>query len=228
VRVSAAGPGGQARPAIDQCVYQVPEGNRADALRALLDQRRDAPGVTLVFGRTKHGVKRLAKRFEAMGYPVAALQGNLSQNARDRVMADFRAGRVRILMATNVAARGLDVLDVEQVINFELPESAELFTHRIGRTGRMEREGEAITLLTPSDLPAWRKMQRELRMELPIRPWPHAEMPLPPPTLALTPEAPLHEPVSAPRRELPAPRNQQPRGGIRRGRSVPGARPDQS
>ncbi len=226
VRVSAVGPGGQARPAIEQCVYEVPEGNRVDALRALLDQRRDAPGATLVFGRTKHGVKRLAKRFEAMGYPVAALQGNLSQNARDRVMDDFRAGRVRILMATNVAARGLDVLDVEQVINFELPESAELFTHRIGRTGRMEREGEAITLLTPSDLPAWRKMQRDLRLDLRIRPWPHAEMPLPAP--APTPAAALHEPESAPRRVMPAARSQQSRGGIRRDRSALDVRPGRS
>ncbi|HEV7126152.1 MAG TPA: DEAD/DEAH box helicase, partial [Ktedonobacterales bacterium] len=136
VRVSTAGPGGNATPAIDQIVYLVPEESRMDALRALLDRRQDAGGTTLVFGRTKHGVKRVAKRFEALGYPVAALQGNMSQNARDRVMADFRSGNTRILLATNVAARGLDVLDIEQVINFELPESADLFTHRIGRTGR--------------------------------------------------------------------------------------------
>jgi ATP-dependent RNA helicase DeaD len=192
VRIAALGPGGQATPAIRHIVYQVPEGNRLDALRALLDQRQDAAGVTLVFARTKHGVKRLAKRFEALGYGVAALQGNLSQNARDRVMEDFRAGRVRILIATNIAARGLDVLDIGQVINYELPESAELFTHRVGRTGRMEREGEAITLLTPDDLPAWRKMLRELGANLPLRPWPHDKMPLPAPSLAL--DAPAHQP----------------------------------
>jgi ATP-dependent RNA helicase DeaD len=192
VRVSTAGPGGRSVPAIAHVVYQVPEGNRMDALRALLDQRAGAPGVTLVFARTKHGVKRLAKKFEAMGYPVAALQGNLSQNARDRVMEQFRAGQVRILLATNIAARGLDILDIGQVINYELPESAELFTHRVGRTGRMEREGEAITLLTPEDLPAWRKMQRDLKAELPLRPWPQDRMPLPAPNPAA--DAPSQEP----------------------------------
>jgi ATP-dependent RNA helicase DeaD len=196
VRISTAGPDGQPAPAIVQTVYQVPEERRLDALRALLDQRRDAVGVTLVFGRTKHGVKRLAKRFETLGYPVAALQGNLSQNARNRVMEDFRSGRVRILLATNVAARGLDVLEIEQVINYELPESAELFTHRVGRTGRMEREGEAITLLTPADLPAWRKMLRELRVDIPVRPWPHERMPLDAPSD--TPEWTVRDAARAP------------------------------
>jgi superfamily II DNA/RNA helicase len=84
-----------------------------------------------------------------------------------------------VLLATNVAARGLDVLSIEQVINYELPESADLFTHRVGRTGRMEREGEAITLLTPEDMPAWQKIQRDLRVKLRIRPWPQDDMPLP-------------------------------------------------
>jgi ATP-dependent RNA helicase DeaD len=191
VRVSTTGPGGNAAPAIQHVIYQVPEGNRLDALKALLDERRDASGVTLVFARTKHGVKRLAKKFETMGYPVAALQGNLSQNARDRVMEQFRAGQVRILLATNIAARGLDILDIGQVINYELPESAELFTHRVGRTGRMEREGEAITLLTPEDMPAWRKMQRDLKGNLPLRPWPQDSMPLPAPNPAA--EAPIRE-----------------------------------
>ncbi len=96
----------------------------------------------------------------------------MSQNARDRVVADFRAGRVPVLLATNVAARGLDVVSIEQVINYELPESAELFTHRIGRTGRMDREGEAITLITPEDMPAWQKIRRDLGGKLQPRPWP--------------------------------------------------------
>jgi ATP-dependent RNA helicase DeaD len=162
-----------------QQIYAVPQGQRLDALKALLDRRRDAPGATLVFGRTKHGVKKLARLLAAQGYPVAALQGNMSQNARDRVVADFRAGHVPVLLATNVAARGLDVLSIAQVINYELPESAELFTHRIGRTGRMDREGEAITLIAPEDALAWRNMQRELRSKPQLQPWPHDEMPLP-------------------------------------------------
>ncbi|MGH2484648.1 MAG: DEAD/DEAH box helicase [Ktedonobacterales bacterium] len=179
VRVDAGSPETRPAPAIEQTVYLVPDGRRLDALAALLETRRDASGSTLVFGRTKHGIKRLAKQLEGRGFAVAALQGNMSQNARERVVAEFRAGQVPVLLATNVAARGLDVLSIEQVINFELPESAELFTHRVGRTGRMEREGQAITLLAQEDLPTWQKMQRELGVRMPPRPWPHATMPLP-------------------------------------------------
>jgi superfamily II DNA/RNA helicase len=170
---------GRLAPAITQIVYLVPQGRRLDALMALLDRRREAAGTTLVFGRTKHGVKKLAKQLTAQGYAIAALQGNMSQNARDRVLADFRAGTVPVLLATNVAARGIDVDSIELVINYELPESSELFTHRVGRTGRMEREGEAITLLTPDDMDAWKKIQRGLSITLQPRPWPQAQMPLP-------------------------------------------------
>ena len=104
-----------------------------DALRSLLDRRDGAP--VLVFGKTKHGVKRLAGQLGTYGYPVGALQGNLSQAARERVMKDFRSGAAPILVATNVAARGLDVEGIGQVINFDLPDSEQLFTHRVGRTG---------------------------------------------------------------------------------------------
>jgi superfamily II DNA/RNA helicase len=193
VRVDAGTPETRPAPAIAQIVYLVPAGRRLEALCALLDRRKDATGATLVFGRTKHGVKRLAKQLGAKGYVVAALQGNMSQNARERVVAEFRAGHVPVLLATNVAARGLDVLSIEQVINFELPESAELFTHRVGRTGRMEREGEAITLVTPEDLPVWKRMQRDLGVSLPARAWPQDEMPLPP----AAPEAPSAEPFGS-------------------------------
>ena len=154
---------------VEHAVYDVPEGGKLAALRLLLDER--PPGVTLVFGRTKHGVKKLARQLEGLGYPVAALQGNMSQNARDRVMADFRSGATPILLATNVAARGLDVENVAQVINYELPETADLLTHRVGRTGRMGRAGEAITLLTPVDEVAWRKLLRELKRPPARRPW---------------------------------------------------------
>jgi ATP-dependent RNA helicase DeaD len=191
-RVDAGSPEGTAAPAIEQIIYLVPEGRRLEALCALLDRRKDAEGNTLVFARTKHGVMRLQRQLKARGYIVGALQGNMSQNARDRAIAEFRSGRMPILLATNVAARGLDVLSIEQVINYELPESAELFTHRVGRTGRMEREGEAITLVTPSDLPPWKRMQRDLGVNLPARAWPQDEMPLPPadPNTAPTPSQP--------------------------------------
>jgi ATP-dependent RNA helicase DeaD len=145
---------------VEHIAYDLPDGDKLCALRSLLDHR--GAGSVIVFGRTKHGVKKLAKQLQQAGYPVAALQGNLSQNARDRVMEDFRSGRVPILLATNVAARGLDVTHVDQVINFELPESADLLTHRIGRTGRMGRRGQAVTLLSPADGVKWRQLERGL------------------------------------------------------------------
>jgi superfamily II DNA/RNA helicase len=90
------------------------------------------------------------------------LHGNKSQRAREEALSAFRQGQVQTLLATNVAARGLDIQGISQVINYELPESSELFTHRVGRTGRMGREGKAITLLAPADLPQWKRMTRSL------------------------------------------------------------------
>jgi ATP-dependent RNA helicase DeaD len=161
--------GAMSPPEIEHVVYDVDAAAKLGALMSLLDQRGDDP--VIVFGRTKHGVKKLAQRLTQLGYPSAALQGNLSQNARERVMADFRAGRVPILLATNVAARGLDVQDVGTVINYELPESAEWFTHRVGRTGRMGKHGQAITLLTAEDSGKWRQIERALGRKLRRQPW---------------------------------------------------------
>ncbi|MFM9107691.1 MAG: DEAD/DEAH box helicase [Chloroflexota bacterium] len=160
-------------PVIEILAFDLPEGGKLSALKDLLDHRGE--GAVIVFGRTKRGVARLAQRLEADGYPVGALQGNMSQNARDKVMADFRSGAAPVLLATNVAARGIDVSNVEQVINVELPESPALLTHRIGRTGRMGREGQAITLLEPEDYPTWRKLERGFGKPIPRMPWPGAE-----------------------------------------------------
>jgi ATP-dependent RNA helicase DeaD len=192
---------------IDHIAWEVADGDKLSALRDLLDQRGD--GSIIVFGRTKHGVKKLARRLELDGYPVAALQGNLSQNARDRVMEDFRAGRVQILLATNVAARGLDISSVDLVINVELPETPELLTHRVGRTGRMGRKGQAITLLGPEDAAKWRQLERGLSRRIPRAAWQGAAF-----ALAATPESVT----------LPTPRREQPRPG-RRSEPAPAAAP---
>lgn len=167
--VVAIDPNPDDAPPIDHVAYDVPNGDKLVVLKDLLDHRGE--GSIIVFGRTKHGVKKLARQLEAAGYPVAALQGNLSQNARDAVMDDFRAGRVRVLLATNVAARGLDISSVDQVINFELPESPELLTHRVGRTGRMGRKGQALTLLGPDDGAKWRQLERGLGRRVPRLLW---------------------------------------------------------
>ena len=154
---------------IEHFAFETGNADKMAVLEDLLDHRGD--GSVIVFGRTKHGVKKMARRLQAAGYPVEALQGNLSQNARDRVMDDFRSGAVPVLIATNVAARGLDVSHVAQVINVELPESPELLTHRIGRTGRMGRQGQAITLLGPEDLVKWRRLERGFSRPIPRAPW---------------------------------------------------------
>src|SRR5262249_10060963 len=184
---------------VDHAVYDVPSGGKLAALRTLLDAR--GSGTTLVFGRTKHGVKKLAKQLVALGYPVAALQGNLSQNARDRVMEEFRSGDTQILIATNVAARGLDVDHVAQVINFELPETADLLTHRVGRTGRMGRYGEAIPLLAPEGEGAGNKLLRDRRRPPARRPWRGLHEPL---TDDERRAVPHHQPRPAAHRPAPA------------------------
>ena len=159
----------RALPAVNHLVYTIQKSDKMGALQILLDQR-DGEAV-LVFGRTKHGVKKLARQLTALGYPVGALQGNLGQSARERVMADFRCGAVPILVATNVAARGLDVDGIGQVINYDLPDSEELFTHRVGRTGRMGRSGEAVTFITPDEEKKWREIDRGLGSRLTRKPW---------------------------------------------------------
>ncbi len=175
-------------PEIQHTVYDMEYGAKFHALRTLLDARGDGP--VLVFGRTKHGVKKLARQLEDLGYPVAALQGNLSQNAREKVMSDFRQGGVPIMVATNVAARGLDVAGIERVINYELPETAELFTHRAGRTGRMGNEGEAITFITPEDYGKWRQIERNLGKRLPRQAWPRGQGTASSPSVAPTTATP--------------------------------------
>ena len=145
---------------IEQIAYQVPQEQKMAALCTLL---HSAEGESsLVFGRTKFGVEKLGKQLSKLGFTVGTLHSNKSQRAREEVLTAFRLGQVQTLLATNIAARGLDITGIYQVINYELPESSELFTHRVGRTGRMGRQGKAITLLVPSDVPKWRRMARSL------------------------------------------------------------------
>ena len=159
----------QAPPSVEHLVYTIQKSDKLEALRTLLDGREDAP--VIVFGKTKRGVKQLARQLDSLGYPVGALQGNLSQSARERVMKGFRSGAAPILVATNVAARGLDFEGIGQVINYDLPDSEQLFTHRVGRTGRMGRSGEAVTFLTVEDERKWREIERGLGRRFTRIPW---------------------------------------------------------
>lgn len=152
-------------PDIDHVVMEVYREDKFQVLVRLL--REPVEGTTVVFGRTKHGVRNLGRRLERLGFRVAVLQGNLTQGQRDKAIEQFRSGKVPVLVATNVAARGLDILHIGRVINFELPETHELFTHRVGRTGRMGRSGQAITMVNATDLPKWLSIERGLGVRLP-------------------------------------------------------------
>ncbi|MFN8663406.1 MAG: DEAD/DEAH box helicase [Thermomicrobiales bacterium] len=216
---------------IEHTAFDIGDADKMQILEELLDERGE--GSVIVFGRTKHGVNKLARRLQASGYPVAALQGNLSQNARDRVMEDFRNGQVPILIATNVAARGLDVSHVEQVINVELPESPELLTHRIGRTGRMGRQGQAITLLGAEDQVKWRRLERGFTRPVVRAPWrgAHAAVNGTPAEHAAAAPAPARPsngrpaPARPPRSQAPA-RTSAPRAA-QEGTATRGSRPAQ-
>ncbi|HKW07773.1 MAG TPA: DEAD/DEAH box helicase [Candidatus Dormibacteraeota bacterium] len=129
-------------------------------LRLLSDILRQHPPA-IVFGRTKHGVRKLNRELLRMGHKSVELQGNMAQPARAAVMDSFRNQRADILVATNVAARGLDLSHVGLVINYELPETAEALTHRVGRTARNGKTGRALTFITAEDHEKWAKLRRQ-------------------------------------------------------------------
>ena len=148
-------------PAIEHGVLHIVKASKIDALAKLLRrQRAMESNQTIVFHRTKHGTKKLARDLARMGHTASELQGNLSQNARDRALDAFRANKTEVLVATNVAARGIDVVNVGLVINFALPETPQWLTHRLGRTARNGAEGKAITFMTEEDADQWRKLRR--------------------------------------------------------------------
>jgi len=134
---------------IDHALYSIPEGSKKALLKIIIDG--DDFNSAIIFTRTKHRAKRLAQQLSKDGHRAAALQGNMSQNARDKAMRGFRDRTYDILVATDIAARGIDVNKVSHVINFDVPNTPEAYTHRIGRTGRSEMDGIAFTFVTGQD-----------------------------------------------------------------------------
>ncbi|RWC96699.1 MAG: DEAD/DEAH box helicase [Mesorhizobium sp.] len=128
----------------------------------------EAMKSVIIFSRTKHGADRVTKDLDRDGFKAAVIHGNKSQNARQKALNDFRDGSVRILVATDIAARGIDVPGISHVVNFDLPDEAESYVHRIGRTGRNGRDGIAITLCDPSENAKLRQVERIIRAKLPI------------------------------------------------------------
>jgi ATP-dependent RNA helicase RhlE len=153
---------GSSRPVetVSHAVYPVEQTRKPEMILALL--RQTGSGQVLVFTRTKHRAKKLAEHLTNSGLSSTSLQGNLSQNRRQEALDGFRSGRVQVLVATDIAARGIDVSKITHVINFDMPNTAEAYTHRIGRTGRMENLGTALTLVTQEDLPMLRTIERLL------------------------------------------------------------------
>ncbi|MEN5217766.1 DEAD/DEAH box helicase [Pseudomonas pudica] len=150
---------------IEQRVYRLPASHKRALLAHLITQ--GAWEQVLVFTRTKHGANRLAEYLEKHGLTAAAIHGNKSQNARTKALADFKANSVRVLVATDIAARGLDIDQLPHVVNFELPNVEEDYVHRIGRTGRAGRSGEAISMVAPDEEKLLKSIERVTKQKIP-------------------------------------------------------------
>ena len=145
---------------VSHALYPISQGLKKKLLLDTLEQT--ATGRVLVFTRTKYRARNLASDLKKRRYRVAALQGNMSQNQRQAAINGFRDGKYDILVATDVAARGIDVSDISHVINFDMPDTVDAYTHRIGRTGRAHRTGEALTFVTQGDEPLVRAIEKVL------------------------------------------------------------------
>jgi ATP-dependent RNA helicase DeaD len=160
-------------PSIDQVYFKVLEKNKLDSLCRIIDSEEIDLGI--LFCRTKKGVAELAEALQARGYMADGLHGDLTQMQRDSVMKKFRESTIEFLIATDVAARGIDVENVTHVINYDIPQDPEGYVHRIGRTGRAGRKGLALTLVTPREMKHLRSIESEIKMTIPSQDIPTIE-----------------------------------------------------
>jgi len=158
---------GISKPAhtVSHTLYPVPNHLKRKLLVRILKQT-DTDSV-LIFARTKHRTRRLAQQISKDGYQVTSLHGDRSQNQRQSALKGFKQGRYQIMVATDIAARGLDVNSISHVINYDMPDTADAYIHRIGRTGRAEQTGDAFTLCTPDDNVMVRKIEQIMKQKLP-------------------------------------------------------------
>jgi superfamily II DNA/RNA helicase len=145
---------------VSHALYPVEQHLKTALLMEILKQT-DTESI-LIFTRTKYRAKRIGQQLEKAGYKAASLQGNLSQNRRQDALDGFRNGSYQILVATDIAARGIDVLSISHVINYDIPDTTDAYTHRIGRTGRAAKTGDAFTFVTREDEPLVRSIERVL------------------------------------------------------------------
>ncbi|MFC5385960.1 DEAD/DEAH box helicase [Aquamicrobium segne] len=166
VRVEVA-PQGTTATEIKQGVILARLKQKRQILSKMLKDEETMRSV-IVFARTKHGADRVTRDLERDGFEAAVIHGNKSQNARQKALNGFRDGSVRILVATDIAARGIDVPGISHVVNFDLPDEAESYVHRIGRTGRNGQDGTAITMVDPAENAKLKQVERIIRMKLPV------------------------------------------------------------
>jgi superfamily II DNA/RNA helicase len=173
-----------ASPLTKQFVYRTHSLNKLEVVARILQAQ--GRGLTMIFTRTKRNVDRVAEDLDFRGFAVGAVHGDLGQGARERALRAFRSGKVDVLVATDVAARGLDVSGVTHVINYDCPEDPDTYTHRIGRTGRAGATGVAVTFVDWEDMPRWRLIDKSLGLEQPepletyhTSPWLYTDLGIP-------------------------------------------------
>ena len=171
-------PPGKAADKVTQEVHFIAKAAKAGLLIEMLDKHRD--DLALVFGRTKHGCEKLMKQLVAKGFAAGSIHGNKSQGQRDRALKAFKSGEIRVLVATDVAARGLDIPDVRHVYNYDLPNVPDSYVHRIGRTARAGADGAAIAFCAPDEMGELIAIQKTMGIKIPVgsgRPWAPSEIP---------------------------------------------------
>src|SRR5919205_3157567 len=167
---------------VEQSAYRVPKDHKRHLLAHLINEGNWHQ--VLVFTRTKHGANRLTQQLERAGVTAMAIHGNKSQNARVRALEDFKDNKITALVATEVAARGLDIKELPHVVNYELPNVPEDYVHRIGRTARAGGTGAAVSLVSPDETPLLKDIERLLRRSLPVATLPEFPVSAPPPRTA--------------------------------------------
>ncbi|XZE52826.1 DEAD/DEAH box helicase [Planctomycetaceae bacterium SH139] len=207
-------PAGTATELVEQQVYLVEKKQKPDLLADFLQNR--PPASTLVFSRTKYGADAVVKRLEKAGIQARAIHGNKSQSNRQKTLAQFKSGDIDTLVATDIAARGIDVTGIDYVVNYDMPAAPETYVHRIGRTGRAGAVGVAVSFCSPDEREQLTKIERHLKKKI---------------TLIADTTDPLARPVATPTKGKPgkgkpgkgkqpiaAGRGGQPRGGVKRSR----------
>jgi ATP-dependent RNA helicase RhlE len=164
---------------VSHALYQVPQHLKTALLKEIL--KRVKTESVLIFTRTKHRTERLAEQLSRTGYRVTSLQGNLAQNRRQAALDGFRSGSFKILVATDIAARGLDVLSISHVINYDMPDSTDAYIHRIGRTGRVNNNGDALTFVTSDDTEMVNAIEKVLKRKIERRTVENFDYGTPPP-----------------------------------------------